>query len=323
MLLVAVPWVAADEPSKLRLPPAAQIVADASEVVDARQIVVLARSAAGAMMGWPVQGCAAALDIGVIDAAIGEVADADGGPPGAVVLAKDFTGGQPAPTAHARAVAGLITAPGRLLGARLFNAAVVGRRPNQAAAASADAMVSALDWLTASKVRLVNVSLAGPCNKLLDLAVQSATARGMVIVAAAGNNGPDSSPRYPAAFDDVLAVTAVDAAGQVYAQAVQGLHVDYAAPGVEVLVEDRGTLRYASGTSVATPLVTARLAADGRMRQAHSLAAVRALLDRSLQDLGAAGRYPVYGAGLVLSDGVCGASDGARTGLRPSARLTR
>jgi Subtilase family len=402
LLAALLMWMAggAAQGQTLRPPPAAQILADAGEVVDTRQIVVLARTAAdadlllaralfkayrlqkreplpalglhllvlrlppgtngaaairelealmpgvtagvnhaykpapisatpagrsyaNAMMGWPARGCAAVLDIGVIDAAIDDSALADGGAPIKAMVAKDFTGGQPAPTSHARTVAGLMTAPGRLVGARLFSAGVVGRHAQQDAAAGADAMVSALDWLAASGVRLVNISLAGPYNKLLDLAVQSATARGMVIVAATGNNGPDSPPRYPAAFEDVLAVTAVDAAGQVYPQAVRGRHVDYAAPGVDVLVEERGAQRYASGTSVATPLVTARLAADAGMRHTHSLEEVRALLDYSLQDLGVSGRDPVYGAGLVLLNGACGGANDSRTRVTPSARLTR
>jgi len=376
----------------LRRPPAAQVLADAGEVVDARQVAVLARSAAdadlvlaralpkgyqlhrrrvlaalrmhmlvlrmppqtsgaqavreleqlvpgvtaglnhaykaapvsatstgrsyaSAMMGWPERGCAAVLDIGVIDAAVA------GGPdtqPVAAVVSRDFTDGQPAADPHARMLASLISAPGRLLGARLFNAVVVAQRPGQPAVASADAMVSAIDWLLASKLRLVNVSLAGPYNKLLDLAVQGATARGMLIVAAAGNDGPDSPPRYPAAFDDVLSVTAVDAAGQVYARAVRGPHVDYAAPGVDVLVEEAGAARYVSGTSVAAALATARLAADARMRRAPSLPAVRDLLDRTLQDLGAAGPDPVYGGGLVLLGGACGATPGGRTRAGPA-----
>jgi Subtilase family len=381
----------------LRPPPASQILADAGEVVDARQIVVLARTAAdadlllsralpkayrlqkreplpalglhllvlrlphgttgpaaireleamvpgvtagvnhayksapvsstpvgrsyaNAMMGWPAQGCAAVLDIGVIDAAIGDDRMVNGGPLVKAVVAKDFTGGHPAPTSHARMVASLMTGPGRLVGARLFSAGVVARHADQEAAAGADAMVSALEWLAGSGVRLVNISLAGPYNKLLDLAVQSATARGMVLVAATGNNGPGSPPRYPAAFEDVLAVTAVDAAGRVFAQAVRGWHVDYAAPGVDLLVEERGALRYASGTSLATPLVTARLAADAGIRQAHSLEKVRALLDRSFKDLGAAGRDPVFGVGLVLLNGVCGAAHHTPTRVSPSPR---
>lgn len=370
---------AAQQHQALRPPPASQLVADADEVVDARQIVVLTRTAAdadlllararpkayrlhkraplpalrlhmlvlhlpthtsraaaireleqlvpgvtaganhaykpapvslgpqgrryaNAMMRWPAQGCAAVLDIGVIDAGLGP---AGGHLPGTTVQARDFTGGQAAPGGHAQMLARLITAPGRLVGARLFSAAVVGRHPAQAAAASADAMVSALDWLAASRVRLVNISLAGPYNKLLDLAVQSAAARGLVMVAAAGNSGPDGPPRYPAAFDDVLAVTAVDAAGQVYPRAVRGPHVDYAAPGVDVLVEEAGAARYASGTSVATALMTARLAADAGVTRAPSLPAVRALLDGRVQDLGATGVDPVYGAGLVLVDSAC------------------
>jgi len=381
VLLAAWPaWGA--EPFRLQLPPAAQVQADANEVVDARQVVVLARSAAEAdlllaraqplayrlqrrevlgalhqhmlvlglppgtsgaaairelerlvpgvkagvnhafkpapvslspngrryadrMIGWPAQGCPSRLAIGVIDAAIG---DSGGSLPGAELVVKDFTGGRLARTGHARMLEQIIAGPGRLSGVRLFNAAVVGQHPQRSAVASADALVSALNWLAASEVRLVNISLAGPYNKLVDLAVQGVVAQGMVVVAAAGNDGPESPPRYPAAFDGVLAVTAVDAAGQVYDRAVHGPHVDYAAPGVDVLVDDGGGASYVSGTSVAAPFVTARLAADAGMLRVKSVADARALLDHSVRDLGLIGRDPVFGEGLVTMNGACGAA---------------
>lgn len=379
LLATLSPAIGTAQPVRLQPPPAEQILADVNEVVDARQIVVLAlsatdadllleqalprayrlqrrevlqalslhmlvlqmppgttgaaaireleqlvpgvtagvnhafkpapitvtpkgRSYANAMIGWPAQGCQAELAIGVIDAAVG---DTGSGLPGADLVVKDFTGGRLAQTGHARLLAQLIAGPGRLGGVRLFNAAVVGDHPDRSAVASADAMVSALNWLAASAVRLINVSLAGPYNKLVDQAMQGAVAQGMVIVASAGNDGPDSPPRYPAAFAGVLAVTAVDAAGQVYANAVRGTHIGYAAPGVDVLIEDGGLSTYVSGTSVAAPFVTARLAADPGIRRTKSAADARAILDLSVRDLGQAGRDPVYGAGLVHMDEPC------------------
>ncbi|MDT7838189.1 S8 family serine peptidase [Aquabacterium sp. OR-4] len=373
LLATLTPAIGPAQPLRLQLPPAAQIQADANEVVDARQIVVLAlsaadadrllaqalprsyrlqrretlqalslhllvlqmppgmggaaaireleqlvpgvtagvnhaftpapiavtprgRSYANAMIGWPAQGCQAELAVGVIDAALGP---SGSGLAGADLVVKDFTGGRQAQTGHARMLAQLIAGPGRLGGVRMFHAAVVADHADRPAVASADAMVSALNWLAASAVRLVNVSLAGPYNKLLDQALQGAVAQGMVVVASAGNDGADSPPRYPAAFAGVLAVTAVDAAGQVYANAVRGTHIDYAAPGVEVLIDQGARSIYVSGTSVAAPFVTARLAADPGIRRARTVDDARALLDLSVRDLGLAGPDPVFGAGLI------------------------
>ena len=66
-------------------------------------------------------------------------------------------------------------------------------------------------------------------------------------------------PRYPAAFDYAIAVTAVDAALEPYDRAPRGEHIDVAAPGVDVFVPAGG---YMTGTSIAAPFVTAAIAAD-------------------------------------------------------------
>jgi subtilisin family serine protease len=190
----------------------------------------------------------------------------------------------------------LLTAP------RLYVAAVVGKLAAGDAAAGVDAMVRAIGWLGASNVRLVNVSLAGPYNKILDLAVQRAAARGMLFVAATGNEGAASPPRYPAAFRDVIAVTAVDAARRLYRNAVQGSHVDVAAPGVDIFIPvDNG---YKSGTSYAAPYVTAYFAARaGALPKAVD---ARKILARHVQDLGAPGRDSAFGMGLLDASDACG-----------------
>ena len=145
---------------------------------------------------------------------------------------------------------------------RLFYAAVVGNVPDADPAAGVDAIMRAIDWLHGSGVRLVNVSLAGPYNKILDRGLAAAADRGMVIVAAVGNDGPGAPPRYPAAFDFVIAVTAVDADLAAYARAPRGSYVDFAAPGVDVFVPLAGSGRYMTGTSIAAPFVTALIASS-------------------------------------------------------------
>ena len=122
----------------------------------------------------------------------------------------------------------------------------------------------------------------------------------MTIVAAVGNDGADAAPRYPAALGNVIAVTAVDADGQIYRKAVRGPYVDVAAPGVDIYAAGR----FVSGTSMAVPFVTARIAADPDLYPAPT-ASIRKQLSASARDLGLPGRDTVYGAGLVLAKPGC------------------
>ena len=170
--------------------------------------------------------------------------------------------------------------------------------------------LAALDWLLAQGAQLINLSLGGVGDAVLEAGVARLRERPVLLVAAAGNNGPDAPPVYPAAYPNVLAVTAIDAARQPYARANRGPYVGVAAPGVEVWVpvpagsgSAAGTGasagQYVSGTSFATALVTATLARASAAWWQQPKAAQLASLCRSVQDLGAAGRDPVFGCGLL------------------------
>jgi subtilisin family serine protease len=179
-------------------------------------------------------------------------------------------------------------------------------------------IVAALDRLVARGVPVINMSFAGPANLLLDRAGQRAAERGAIIVAAAGNDGPTSAPRYPAAYRWAIAVTAVDRREQVFARAVRGPHLAFAAPGVRIQLPDRG-LRpgpVRSGTSFAVPRVTAALAAARSADAQASPQALLAQLARQAKDLGAPGRDPVFGWGLVDERIACPADHGAPDGVR-------
>lgn len=168
-------------------------------------------------------------------------------------------------------------------------------------------IVSALDRLAARSVAVANLSLSGPTNAILDRAGTEATRRGMIIVAAAGNDGPSSPPRYPAAYPWAVAVTALDRRDNVYARAVRGPHIAFAAPGVRVQLPDEalqpGALR--SGTSYAAPRVTAALSARRAALAAEASADAVAALAAHAKDLGAPGRDPVFGWGRLMSGTAC------------------
>jgi len=212
-------------------------------------------------------------------------------------------GGTKIPSAHGTAVASLLVGRSERFrsaapGATLYAADVYCNDP---IGGSIEAVAVALAWLLGQQVPVVNISLVGPANRTLEQVVRRASARGMLLVAAVGNDGPAAPPLYPAAYPDVVAVTAVDVRGQVIPEACRGPHVAFAAPGAEMAVAGLGGTPYttARGTSFASPLVAGLLAMS--MRRSDTMTANQAVaaLARSAVDLGAAGRDPVYGHGLV------------------------
>jgi hypothetical protein len=173
-------------------------------------------------------------------------------------------------------------------------------------------MLRALDWLEAKNVNIVNMRLSGPQDDLVHRAIEKLSARGVLFVAAAGNDGPAAGPSYPAAYENVIAVTAVGKDLQSYRYANRGNYIDIAAPGVSIWTALPGSKEgYHSGTSYATPYVTAALAAIYSRHAVKSKA--EALKQLAFKDLGAPGRDPVYGEGLLLAPAVCGANQIARS----------
>lgn len=180
-----------------------------------------------------------------------------------VVKATTEARGASRATAHGTAVASLLvgddrTFQGALPGATLYAADAFAGSPTGGSAAD---IARAVAWLVGKDVPVINISIAGPNNALLEAAVRSAIARGHVIVAPVGNDGPAAPVKYPAAFDGVVAVTSVDARRHVQLDANRGAPVAFAAFGVDVraagLGDAYGTV---TGTSFASPLVAARFA---------------------------------------------------------------
>jgi hypothetical protein len=181
--------------------------------------------------------------------------------------------------------------------AEIYEASVFFTGPDGAVSATTESIVRAIDWLAQQKVTVINLSLAGPPNEILEGAIARARSRGLAIVAAVGNAGPAARPLYPAAYDGVIGVTAVGENKRVYRLANRGSQVDFAAPGVDVLHADgNGGYSATSGTSIAAPFVTAVVAARGRNGR---LDAALNDLEAQAEDLGDRGRDPVYGAGLI------------------------
>lgn len=179
--------------------------------------------------------------------------------------------------------------------------------------AHAFALIEALDYLAARDVDIVNLSLAGPANQTLARQIGRMDQQGIVLVAAAGNGGPAAKPAYPAAYEQVIAVTAVDRRAQVYRRANRGEHIDLAAPGVEIwTAASISGARTKTGTSFAAPFVTATAAILLQSEPDLTPAEIRARLQASAQDLGDAGRDEVFGHGLVRPVAQCGPAAGGR-----------
>jgi hypothetical protein len=158
-------------------------------------------------------------------------------------------------------------------------------------------VVRAIDWLVTKGVRVINLSFAGPPNLLLQDEIRRAQATGCIFVAAAGNAGPAAPPAYPAADAGVIAVTAVDQHDRPYLYANQGAYIAFAALGVDVVVSGDAPTHKLSGTSFAAPIIAAELSKQ-MSETGDSARAVRALQQRAI-DLGAPGKDPVFGWGII------------------------
>jgi hypothetical protein len=121
-------------------------------------------------------------------------------------------------------------------------------------------MLQGFDRAYDAKAALVNLSLSGPPNPLLERGVARLEELGLVVVAAAGNDGREEK-RYPAAYPSVIGVGAVDRDGKRFANSNHGAWVELYAPGVEVLSTVPGNaFAFGSGTSLAAAHVTGSLA---------------------------------------------------------------
>ena len=177
----------------------------------------------------------------------------------------------------------------------------VAKRDSVIDVARLENIAEGLDWLIQRRVGLVNLSLEGPDNSALGRVIGLAADKGMVMVAAAGNAG---QPRvaYPAADTHVIAVTAVDAAKRLYRRASYGAEIDFAAPGVDILVPRRRGTGFESGTSFASAIATGLIAHETQSR-AISADDIRRRLAARSEDLGEKGRDAHFGWGLMKASG--------------------
>jgi subtilisin len=169
-------------------------------------------------------------------------------------------------------------------------------------------IVAGIEWAADHGIQVTNNSYGsnGDPGTIVRAAFDNSYAAGMVHVASAGNSGncPGSkdSVGYPARYDSVIAVAAVDANDARPCFSSAGLKVELAAPGVGIYSTQRGGgYTTMSGTSMASPHA-AGVAALVLAAGASSPQEVRLRLVTTADDLGASGRDKLYGFGLVDAD---------------------
>ena len=211
--------------------------------------------------------------------------------------------GAPVPSAHGTAVASLLVgqaAASLASGAVLYAADIYCGQP---AGGAAEDVALALAWMARERVAVVNVSLVGPANRVLERSVQALIRKGHVVVAAVGNDGPAAPPLYPASYAGVVGVTGVTRAQRVLPEAAQGPQVMFAALGAQLSAAQMGGgYGNVRGTSFAAPRVAALLAQQMQQPGVATAQSAIARLAATARDLGAPGRDPVYGWGLVGDD---------------------
>jgi Subtilase family len=213
----------------------------------------------------------------------------------------DAIGSREGPHPHGTGVAGAIVAHARLMGsapaARILAIRAFGTAANGAGSTSF-VILRGLDYAAAHGAQIVNMSFAGPKDALIERGIAAAAARGMVMVAAAGNAGAKSPPLYPAASSNAIAVSATDAQDRLFAASNRGGYVAVAAPGVDIfLPAPDGKYQMTSGTSFSAAYISGVAALLLERNPALKPDELRAILMKTARDLGTPGRDDLFGAG--------------------------
>lgn len=269
---------------------------------------------------WPKGEAGAGIDVGVIDTGV-STAHSDLKVKGGVSEVW-YTASYNDDNGHGSHVAGIIAATNNAVGvvgaahsANLYAIKVLDRTGS----GYLSDVIDGIDWAVANGMEVINMSLGCDCpSQVLHDAVIRANNAGVVTVAAAGNSGGAVS--YPAAYPEVISVSATDVANSVPYWSSRGPEVDLAAPGVSIYSTYKGN-KYAtmSGTSMASPHVAGAAVLvlksaldtafdelgnciaeyDADCSGVWSPAEIQHKLEASAVDLGAPGQDDLYGYGLV------------------------
>lgn len=172
-------------------------------------------------------------------------------------------------------------------------------------------------WATDHGARVINLSLGGSSDsQLLRDAVNYAWERGVVVVAAAGNSNRTTAS-YPAYYTNSIAVAATDSSDAKASFSNYGSWVDLAAPGVSIYSTYKGGYAYLSGTSMATPFVSALSSLVFSNNPTFSNQQVRNKVESSAERIFGTGSYWTHGR-----IDACAALDCSSGGLEPTPTPT-
>ncbi|GAB2649846.1 S8 family serine peptidase [Kribbella swartbergensis] len=169
-------------------------------------------------------------------------------------------------------------------------------------------VINGINWAVKNGARVINMSLGGEGdNPVLHTAIKNAVAKGVVLVAAAGNSGV-SAPNYPAAYPEVLSVGATNWYGALTEFSTYGDTVDIAAPGFNITSTAPRAQTPAgydpyyiglSGTSFSSPIVAGVAALVRNKWPSFTPAQVMSRLKATARDAGPRGTDPYFGAGML------------------------
>ena len=219
----------------------------------------------------------------------------------AIASSFDALGSKEGPHTHGTGVAGAIVSHARLMGSapavRILAIRAFGVAQN-GAESSSFVVLKGLDYAAAHGAQIVNMSFAGPKDALIERGIAALAAKGILMVAAAGNAGPKSPPLYPAANASVIAVSATDAEDRLFPASNRGSYIAVAAPGVDIfLPAPDGKYQITSGTSFSAAYISGLAALMLERNPALQPDELRAILMKTARDLGAPGRDDLFGAG--------------------------
>jgi subtilisin family serine protease len=235
---------------------------------------------------------------------------------GAIAGQFDAVGDGPsAPEPHGTQIAGILAAHADLKGvapeAKLLSVRAFRSGKKSLAQSTSFQLLKGIDWAFEAGAKVMNMSFTGPMDPLLERIIKAAADKGVIFIAAAGNNGPKGAPLYPAAYPEVIAVTATDDKGKLYSKANRGDYISIAAPGVDIIAPAlKGSYQLSSGTSMAAAHVSGVVALlierDGKLDWSKA----RDILSSSARKPDGSGNK-AFGAGILDAASALGEPDSA------------
>jgi subtilisin family serine protease len=219
---------------------------------------------------------------------------------GSIGKAFDALGGPETPQLHGTEMAGAIASHGKLLGIAPGVELLAARAFDGHSGGTSFAIYKSLQWAADNGARVVNMSFAGPEDPTMHRLLAAASAKSIVLVAAAGNAGAQSAPLYPAADPAVIAVTATDVDDHLFKMSNRGRYITLAAPGVDILaLAPNDAYGITTGTSVAAAHVSGIVALLLQHDPALTPADIRGILAGTAKPVDLAGQNELSDPGLV------------------------